>query len=198
MVVAVQNRKETVMVPQGGNKYRFRIRCDSTHNFVLGYVRYADGAYGNTVIQDMRVADLEHTVFVAQEASPPRPRMVHLRSLTSDRLYLCWADSGQCYMAHLNNDPGFLSRDASLFYFQDSDPGAWMNDPSKQTPDGQGWQKIRRIWSGHWNDARPDDSLAQALDLDHGNVRHGAQVVSFCSEGGATNQDWWVERMGIA
>jgi hypothetical protein len=186
------------MVPQGGYKYRFRTRCDSNHNFALGHVKNTNGTYGNTVLQDIRQADLDHTVFVAEEASPSRPRMVHLRSLTNDRIYLSWADSGQCYMMHLNNDAGFLSRDASLFYFQDSDPVAWMNDPSKQTPDGQGWQKIRRIWSGHWDNGRPDDSLAQALDLAGGNVRHGADVVAFPSESGATNQDWWVEKMGVA
>lgn len=184
------------MIPQGGSKYRFRTRSDSNHNFALGAIETLSGGYGVTELQDIRKADLQHTVWVAVEASPPRPRMFHLRLTTSAGLYLSWADSGQLYMVSLGNIPNFLSQDASLFYFQDSDPVAWMNDPNKQTPGGDGWQKIRRIWTGHWDDAHPDDGLAQALDLAGGNVMHGAPVIAFSNVGGAPNQDWWVEYMG--
>jgi hypothetical protein len=184
------------MIPQGGLKYRLRTRSDSNHNFVLGAVGNLEGSYGETVLQDMRIADLDHTVWVAVEASPPSPRMFHLRLTTSSTIFLSWADSGQLFMLSLGNAPDSLSRDSSLFYFQDSDPVAWMNDPNKQTPSGDGWQKIRRIWTGHWDDAHPDDGLAQALDLAGGNLTHGAAVIAFRNVGGAPNQDWWVEYIG--
>ena len=183
------------MIPQGGELLRFRTRCDSNHNFVLGAVGNLQGSYGETVLQDIRKADLQHTQWVAVPATPFRPRMFHLRLTTSATIFLSWADSGQLYMAALGNNPNFLSEDASLFYFQDSNPVAWMNDPNLQTPGGDGYQKVRRIWSGHWDNAHPDDSLAQALDVAGGNLVHGAPVIAFPNNSGA-NQDWWVERTG--
>jgi hypothetical protein len=182
------------MIPQQGLKFRIRPRTNL--NAVLATDKRTIGDVGKLVLRpgDSTTIDNDCT-WVPFERSTPMPLQFHLRLIHSPTTYLHWSDDGQLSMT---TDKSVLDGDSSVFVIRQRYPD-WANHPDMHDPSGNcGWLKLRRIWTDHWANDKPDDQrLAQGLEISSSTVgKDEWPAVNARANWDVPQQDWFIEYKG--